>query len=539
MSSDHQDRSIGQQREWARAACAKEGLAVAAEFEDAAKSGTEATRRLAFQDMLRFCQQAWRERRPVEAIVVWNTDRFSRADSVETSWYVHEFRKAGVQRMLTATGWIDFSRAEHRVLFGIGQDLSNHHYSRDLAHKSVRGRIDNARQGLWNGGAPPFGYRLRDRRLVPDPENAEVLRWVFAEYASGAKSAHQLARALDERGVRPPGRAKFWYQTTVLNMLHNEVYLGTLVWNRRRVGKFFGTVDLTPVPNDRARRGGEAVPPKDHVRGAARHEALVSVELFEAVRRRLARRRKLTTPRSGHDYRLTGLLRCGHCGGPMVGRHNGRGRRRHKAFVCAAYSQHGHRACHSNTVLEAPLFKALSRKLKAELLNPQTLARLRKIVREQARGARAAEAAEREAARRRLAELSALISKAAARLIREDNHAVQQACREEVVRLSEERDRLAATLEGAPSEASKGEASEALLGAAEALMRRFDEALAGGEPADVRAVLTDLVDRVELFFEHRKSRTGSRVYCSFVRGLVYLRDDILPPSLSLSAPPHT
>ena len=50
MSSDHQDRSIGQQREWARAACAKEGLAVAAEFEDAAKSGTEATRRISHGD---------------------------------------------------------------------------------------------------------------------------------------------------------------------------------------------------------------------------------------------------------------------------------------------------------------------------------------------------------------------------------------------------------------------------------------------------------------------------------------------------------
>jgi DNA invertase Pin-like site-specific DNA recombinase len=104
MSSTLQERSIGQQREWAQAVAAREGVEILAEFQDAARSGTEASRRSGFQDMLKFCQERWKARTPVDVLVLWNTDRFSRADSVETSWYVHEFRKAGVGRMLTASG---------------------------------------------------------------------------------------------------------------------------------------------------------------------------------------------------------------------------------------------------------------------------------------------------------------------------------------------------------------------------------------------------------------------------------------------------
>jgi DNA invertase Pin-like site-specific DNA recombinase len=555
MSSTPQERSIPQQREWALAAVAREGVSVVAEFQDAGKSGTEATRRGGFQNMLKFCQERWKARRPVDVLVIWGTDRFSRADSQETSWYIWEFRKAGVGRMLTASGWIDFSKPEHRVLFGIGQDLTNHHYSQDLARKSVRGKIQNAKEGRWNGGPVPYSYlveyewvqargkkKQRPLRLVPDPETAPILRWMFAEYATGKVSTYQLARDLNERGVRPPGKAKHWDPTTIAGILKNELYTGDSVWNRRRTGKFFGTVDLEPAAVPRRQGAEEKVPAAHHVHKPRAHEGLVSRELWEAVQRQRQLRRKRTTPCRVHDFFLTGLLRCGHCGGSMTGRHRlprrpadamsegrGAGGEVVKLFVCGNYSHLGLAGCNYNAIPEAPLFAAVARKLEAELTAPEVLARLEEAVRERAsRADRRAEMdrAARDQARARAGQLQERISRATGKLIDEDDAVVQEACREEIRRLSEERDRLREAAESAdlPAPAGAGAAdAEALVKAAMAQALRFREALGAGEPAAVRAVLADLVDKVELWFDHRKA--GRSVRGSFARGLVYLRED--------------
>jgi DNA invertase Pin-like site-specific DNA recombinase len=95
-SNDDDGSSIDQQREWARAACKREGVELVNEFADQAKKGHETATRTAFHEMLKFCQQQARQGNPIDAIVCWHHNRFSRADSQETSWFIWEFRKAGV-----------------------------------------------------------------------------------------------------------------------------------------------------------------------------------------------------------------------------------------------------------------------------------------------------------------------------------------------------------------------------------------------------------------------------------------------------------
>jgi site-specific DNA recombinase len=36
-------------------------------------------------------------------------------------------------------------------------------------------------KGMWMGGLPPFGYRVEDRKLVVDHEQAAHVRWIFAD----------------------------------------------------------------------------------------------------------------------------------------------------------------------------------------------------------------------------------------------------------------------------------------------------------------------------------------------------------------------
>src|SRR5262249_12146554 len=108
---------------------------------DQAKKGHETATRMAFHEMLAFCQEQARRKMPVQVVVTWHSNGFPRADSIETSPYLPLFREAGVSRFLTAQKWIDFARGEDRLVFGVTQEATDHRYILDHARATARGRV--------------------------------------------------------------------------------------------------------------------------------------------------------------------------------------------------------------------------------------------------------------------------------------------------------------------------------------------------------------------------------------------------------------
>ena len=53
------------------------------------------------------------------------------------------------------------------------------------------------------GGVPPFGYRVADRKLVVEQEQAAQVRWIFARFLE-IGSCTELAREAGARGIRTP-----------------------------------------------------------------------------------------------------------------------------------------------------------------------------------------------------------------------------------------------------------------------------------------------------------------------------------------------
>src|SRR5262245_39942360 len=93
-SNDDDGSSVEQQREWAHKAVARaceavdrQPIELVREFTDQAKTGWNTAKRTDFHEMLKFCQDEKRRGHPIDAILCWNANRFSRADSQETSWF--------------------------------------------------------------------------------------------------------------------------------------------------------------------------------------------------------------------------------------------------------------------------------------------------------------------------------------------------------------------------------------------------------------------------------------------------------------------
>ena len=226
----------------------------------------------------------------VDVVVVYKIDRLSRSlgDFTDLSKI---FERHNVS-FVSVTQQIDTSNAAGRMMLNILMSFAQ--FEREMTSDRIRDKIYATRKkGLWSGGMIPFGYKTVDKRLVPDPVTAPVVRHVFARYAESA-SAKLVASELQKKfGPRTFGSKKggdpTWRMMHVYRILRNPVYKGELL--HRATGEAFHGL----------------------------HEPRVDVALWEDCRRILDESAGLQP--SAHRETvaiLKGLVRCGHCGGAMA-----------------------------------------------------------------------------------------------------------------------------------------------------------------------------------------------------------------------------
>src|SRR5438105_976248 len=233
-SSDNQrEASIADQFRICREFSRKQGWQIANEYSDHAVSGATLLRS-GFQAMM---QSALRKE--VHVVLAESLDRFSR-DQEDTAGLFKRLTFAGVSIVTLAEGDITFL---HIGLKG----TMNAMYLSELADKTrrgLRGRIENGKAG----GGLCYGYRVvrrfengevskGDREIVE--EEAEVVRRIFRDYATG-ESPKQICKALNKEGIPGP-QGGLWSPSTIHGnakrrngILHNEMYVGRMVWNRQR-----------------------------------------------------------------------------------------------------------------------------------------------------------------------------------------------------------------------------------------------------------------------------------------------------------------
>lgn len=174
---------------------------------------------------------------------------------------------------------------------------------------------------------PPFGYTFDEHKnLVVVLEEAEWIQRMANMFIDGY-GYRAISKMLNEAG-RFTKKNCLWSSSSVRQILTNELYIGQLVWNRRTYNK-----DGKLVWRD----------PAEWIVHENAHPAILTEAQWKAINNKIQRR----MPKGGQKqfkYRLSGLVRCAYCGGPMVSRRYGNKgpNKSKKIFVCSNYQKSGY-----------------------------------------------------------------------------------------------------------------------------------------------------------------------------------------------------
>ena len=267
------------------------GARVAKVFRDEGISG-RTSRRPAFQEAIAYAID-----RRITYFIVWSSSRFAR-NRVDAASYKTMLKRAGVKLVYVSCD-IDLD-SEDNWLADVMFEVMDEHYSRTIAKDTRRSMMKNARDGYFNGGRVPFGYKTVDagkrKRLEPVEHEAMVVGQVFRLCLEG-NGAKETALRLNAQCLFK--RGKPWDKAAVSAVLKNPVYTGSLVFNRR-------------THADRI-----VQPESDWVR-AKGHEAIISDEVFARTQEIIGKRAPVINGGSAKSrFVFSGLLRCGRCDSAM------------------------------------------------------------------------------------------------------------------------------------------------------------------------------------------------------------------------------
>ncbi len=224
----------------------------------------------------------------VDVVVVYKVDRLTRS-LADFAKLVEEFDTHAVA-FVSVTQSFNTTSSMGRLTLNVL--LSFAQFEREVIGERVRDKIAaSKRKGIWVGGPVPLGYRSADKALVIVPEDAAIVRLIYARYLA-VGSIRLLIEDLHQRGIYPRGRIG-------TNLGQGEAQR-TIEPRRFMVGPLGHILKNQFYIGDVAYRG------EVHL---GQHAAIIDRATFAAVQQRLrAAAVTRTDSRSGSARLLTGLL---------------------------------------------------------------------------------------------------------------------------------------------------------------------------------------------------------------------------------------
>lgn len=250
----------------------------------------------------------------------------------------------------------------------------NEMYARDTSKKIRSAFQTKMLEGSYIGNFAPYGYQKdpdNKNHLIVDHEAAAVVRMIFQMAADGGRPS-EIAAQLNQSDIPSPLMYRCstrphldpsayttrgeWTSSAICKMLANVVYIGHTAQGK------------TSKPSFKSRAALRKPRDEWHIVENT-HEALVTPDMFDLVRKRSVSRRN--RPQSGFQNVFSGVAKCAECGGNM----STTGSRKKSSpynLVCGRYKLYGSKECSNHFIDYELLYRAILSEAKEMLwLSPR------------------------------------------------------------------------------------------------------------------------------------------------------------------------
>jgi site-specific DNA recombinase len=282
----------------------------------------------------------------VDVVVVYKIDRLSRS-LMDFAKLVEVFERRSVT-FVSVTQSFNTTTSMGRLTLNVL--LSFAQFEREVIGERIRDKFAASRKkGMWMGGFVPLGYRVENRKLVIDEDEAATVRMIFERFLK-VGSATLVARALNAEGVATR-HGKLLDKGFLYKLLNNRVYIGM------------------------AGHKGTAYP--------GEHKAIISLDLWNRVHSilRESPRVRARHTRTTEPALLKGLI-FGPTGGAMSPTFTRKAGRLYRYYVSQSVLKLGPETCPIRRVAAAEIENAVVDQLRGMLRAPEIVVRTWRVARQ-------------------------------------------------------------------------------------------------------------------------------------------------------------
>ena len=302
----------------------------------------------------------------VKCVLVKDLSRFGR-DYIEAGEYLEKiFPFLGVRFISITDGYDSLTAgdAEGALMIPL-KNMINDVYAKDISRKIITSFRARQEKGEYLPAFPPYGYvksKTRAYRYEVDEAVAPYVRMIFEWKAAGV-SHSEICKRLNDMGAVTPAKRKvelgiwhaekykhtIWYGRTIIDILKNATYTGTLVYGKMPKSLYQGIKCHRAKPDE-----WRCIPDA--------HEAIVSQELFDRVQKIFDERSEMMQKKWAESKQVRDKIvnlfvkriYCGDCGKRMRFV-KGNNALRDKNFyytnyVCGGYLDSGYRNCTRHSI---------------------------------------------------------------------------------------------------------------------------------------------------------------------------------------------
>lgn len=303
-------------------------------FADYGISGTGTRARTEFNRMLWECEKG-----NIDIILTKSIQRFAR-NTVDLLNTVRRLKGLGIE--------VRFEKEQINSMSGDGELMLSilasfaQEESRSISENckwGIRKRFKSGEIGVVNKHLLGYRYDEEKRQYVIIPEEAEIVRKMFALYLDGV-SLKNICAELNGAGFRTINGCLF-QEASLHHMIKNEVYAGDILRQKCYIPD--------PISKKKVRNMGEL--PMYYQTDA--HEAIIDRETYAKVQAEIKRRESLVHP----NYPFTGKITCGICGAHFTRKKSVYKGKCTVRWICRSKKEVG-QTCTSINILEGQLASA-------------------------------------------------------------------------------------------------------------------------------------------------------------------------------------